>query len=342
MDTPSAAVAAIFEGCSAGLPQYKAVSAQKVAQENIVVDKIVQRRNPEAVPRGSPGSTRTRSKSRSVFQCVDTRCNQTVFVGNIPASCTKKHIKQLFKPYGSIQSIRLRSIKVMPGDRSIRLARRMKKQLVEGSSFNAYVVLSSQTEAEKCLHLNGTLFHKRHIRVDIVKEERDIDAQRSVFIGNLPFSVDEEKLRQVFSVCGQIENVRIVRDPTSGLGKGFGFVTFVDSSGVMFALKQHGKATLDGRILRVCRSKNQQSLQDEKQTKLSGIRYNAVKPADRSMRKGRGRGNFGNKPLRLGDKEERSDKKERTGASKQQTAKPFGKRKQDGTKNRHRRFAISS
>lgn len=38
--------------------------------------------------------------------------------------------------------------------------------------------------------------------------------------------VEEEPLRQHFDDCGKIENVRIVRDPKTLLGKGFGFVSF--------------------------------------------------------------------------------------------------------------------
>lgn len=322
MAVSSSSVAAIFDVHSSGLPQYKAVSAQKKRKDAEMPSRGSSsggyNPGPEAVPRG----TRRRPSTSSSASKVDTRSNRTVFVGNIPASCTKRHIKQLLKPYGSIQSIRLRSIKVVPGDQSTRLARRTGKQLVEGSSFNAYVVVSSQTEAENCLHLNGALFRERHLRVDIIREKEELDkaAQRSAFIGNLPFSADEEKLRKVFSICGQIENVRIVRDPSSGQGKGFGFVTFVDSSGVMFAVKQHHKATLDGRTLRVCRTKNQQSLQEEKQAKLSGIRCN-----ERSTSGVRKAG-----PLRA----------EKT--TKLSGGASIGKRNADGTKNRHRRLAISS
>lgn len=181
--------------------------------------------------------------------------DRTVFIGNIPTSCTKKHIKQLLKGRGSVKSIRLRSIKVADGDLPSRLAKRSRKQLVEGSTFNAYAVMSSHTEAENCLGLNGTVLQGRHLRVDLA--ERKKESSKSIFIGNLPYSADEEKVRELFSVCGEIINVRIVRNPKSGIGKGFGFVTFADKSGVMFALKQHNKMVLDTRTLRVSRSKVQ-------------------------------------------------------------------------------------
>ena len=39
--------------------------------------------------------------------------------------------------------------------------------------------------------------------------------------------IEEESVRQQFSVCGTITNVRVIRDRTTGAGKGFGYVTFM-------------------------------------------------------------------------------------------------------------------
>ncbi len=220
-------------------------------------------------------NTKSKRSPTQLKKCPDNlkdgRADRTIFVGNIPSTCTRRHIKQLFKQHCSVESIRLRSLRVSPGDMPSKLAKKKHQRLLEGSTFNAYVVLSSTTDAENCLALNGTIFHGRHLRVDILAGKKNMHVnQRSVFIGNLPFSADEEKVREVFSICGDIENVRIVRDPRTGIGKGFGFITFVDTSGVMFALKQNKRAVVDKRYLRVTRSKDQTSLKEERQVKISG------------------------------------------------------------------------
>lgn len=95
-------------------------------------------------------------------------------------------------------------------------------------------------------------------------------------MGNLPFTADEEKLRSCFGDCGDVESVRIIRDAKTGIGKGFGFVTFSDKSGVMFAVKQNRKIELGGRKLRVFKSKDEQTLKLQKQTKFSGLRTDKV------------------------------------------------------------------
>lgn len=236
----------------------------------------------------------------------DSRTDRTIFVGNIPVKCTKKNIKHLFKQYGSVESIRFRSLKISQSDRPPTLAKRTQK--MEGNSFNAYIVMSSREEAEKCLNLNGMLLQGRHLRIDLAEDSKDaIKTRRSVFVGNLPFSVDEEKLRETFVPCGEIENVRIVRDPTSGIGKGFGFITFKDKSGVIFALKQNNKVMLDARVLRVHKCKDQDTIKKEKQSKISGLKYH-VKLKDKPMK----------------------------------VTKIVGKRRQDGTKNRYYRLPANN
>ena len=37
---------------------------------------------------------------------------------------------------------------------------------------------------------------------------------------------EEDQIREQFAICGEIENVRIVRDKKFRLGKGFGYVLF--------------------------------------------------------------------------------------------------------------------
>jgi RNA recognition motif-containing protein len=71
-----------------------------------------------------------------------------------------------------------------------------------------------------------------------------------VFIGNLPLSISEETIWEFFGSCGQVINVRIVRDKTTNLGKGFGYVTFADKSTIELALQLAG-TDCGGRPIRI-------------------------------------------------------------------------------------------
>jgi cold-inducible RNA-binding protein len=71
----------------------------------------------------------------------------------------------------------------------------------------------------------------------------------NIYVGNLPFSVDEDQIRELFSAYGTVESVNLITDRETGRLRGFGFVDM--SSGgedAIAALHQH---ELDGRTLTV-------------------------------------------------------------------------------------------
>ena len=45
-----------------------------------------------------------------------------------------------------------------------------------------------------------------------------------LYVGNLPFSVTEDSLQQLFSQSGKVESATIITDRDTGRSKGFGFV----------------------------------------------------------------------------------------------------------------------
>ena len=59
---------------------------------------------------------------------------------------------------------------------------------------------------------------------------------QTVFVSNLDFSVDDDKLREVFSQFGSVVDVRLVRN-YKGLSKGFGYIEFADMGSTREALK---------------------------------------------------------------------------------------------------------
>ncbi|HEV2321920.1 MAG TPA: RNA-binding protein [Gammaproteobacteria bacterium] len=74
--------------------------------------------------------------------------------------------------------------------------------------------------------------------------------QNKLYVGNLPFSVNEEQLRGVFAQYGDISELSLIMDRDTGRPKGFGFITFASQQAAEKALEQNGK-DLGGRPLRV-------------------------------------------------------------------------------------------
>ncbi len=58
-----------------------------------------------------------------------------------------------------------------------------------------------------------------------------------IFVGNLSHEVNEEELNNLFSEHGSVSNVKIVRDNSNNLSRGFGFVEMVRKVEAKRALK---------------------------------------------------------------------------------------------------------
>lgn len=77
--------------------------------------------------------------------------------------------------------------------------------------------------------------------------------QNKIYVGNLPYTIDNAKLSEMFS---QIEGVEVVEaavitDKFSGRSKGFGFVTFAKDEMAQTAIAKMNGQELEGRALTV-------------------------------------------------------------------------------------------
>ena len=71
-----------------------------------------------------------------------------------------------------------------------------------------------------------------------------------VYVGNLPFSIDEEAFKKLFSAY-EVEEVTLIKDKFSGRSKGFGFVTFKDDETAKKAISEMNDKEIEGRKLKV-------------------------------------------------------------------------------------------
>ena len=72
-----------------------------------------------------------------------------------------------------------------------------------------------------------------------------------VYVGNLSYSLTEEKLKELFSEYGEVSEVVIVKDKYSGRSKGFGFITFADDESAKKAISEMNGKEVEGRELKV-------------------------------------------------------------------------------------------
>jgi RNA recognition motif-containing protein len=73
-------------------------------------------------------------------------------------------------------------------------------------------------------------------------------------VGNLPFSVDDNELKEMFSEYNP-EEVTLIKDKFSGRSKGFGFVTISDDEVAKKAVSELNGKDMQGRELKVSEAK---------------------------------------------------------------------------------------
>lgn len=72
-----------------------------------------------------------------------------------------------------------------------------------------------------------------------------------IYVGNLPFDVTEEELREEFAAFGQVESVAVPTDRYSGRPRGFAFVEMPSVSEGQAAIAGLNEKTLKERTLKV-------------------------------------------------------------------------------------------
>ena len=72
-----------------------------------------------------------------------------------------------------------------------------------------------------------------------------------IYVGNLPYSANEEDVTGLFAAYGPVERVKIITDRETGRSKGFAFVTLGDQSQLNAAIEALNGYDYQGRALRV-------------------------------------------------------------------------------------------
>ena len=81
-----------------------------------------------------------------------------------------------------------------------------------------------------------------------------------LYVGNLPFSADEEAVRSLFSQDGrEVAEVKLITDRDTGRPRGFGFVEMGNSEHADTAISALNGYSMDGRALTVNEAKERTS-----------------------------------------------------------------------------------
>ncbi|MEQ8415803.1 MAG: RNA-binding protein [Imperialibacter sp.] len=76
----------------------------------------------------------------------------------------------------------------------------------------------------------------------------------NIFVGSLPYSIEEAELKGYFEDYGEVSSVKIITDKFTGRSKGFGFVEMPDDEAAQKAIKELNGAEVKGRAIVVNKS----------------------------------------------------------------------------------------
>ena len=81
---------------------------------------------------------------------------------------------------------------------------------------------------------------------------------KKLYIGNLPFSITETALRELFTPLGEVSSVSVITDRYTGQPKGFAFIEMAEDTAARQAISQINGKTFENRAITVAEARPQE------------------------------------------------------------------------------------
>uniref|UniRef100_A0A1X7TRS2 Uncharacterized protein n=1 Tax=Amphimedon queenslandica TaxID=400682 RepID=A0A1X7TRS2_AMPQE len=182
----------------------------------------------------------------------------TIRMRGLPYDASEKHVHKFFSP------IQLSNIRLLKDDR-------------ERCSGLAFVDVMSKTDLKEAMKRNKGRMGRRYIElvVDTGSKEKTVKEKSKrpweekedeetvesiadsgqIFIRNLPYTTTEEELTELFEEYGQLSEINLLVDKSTGSFIGLGYVTFMFPEHAVKAFSELDGQVFQGRLLHLLPSK---------------------------------------------------------------------------------------
>jgi len=92
---------------------------------------------------------------------------------------------------------------------------------------------------------------KSHRAFSICPQRKELKMGNRIFVGNLPWTVTEEELQDLFAEAGEVVSVKVVTDRVTGQPKGFAFVEMASDAAAQKAIEALNGTVVKDRPLTV-------------------------------------------------------------------------------------------
>ena len=73
----------------------------------------------------------------------------------------------------------------------------------------------------------------------------------NIFVGSLPFKIEESELQEIFEEYGEVTSVKIITDRATGRSKGFGFVEMTNEEEAKKAIEELNNAEIELSLIHI-------------------------------------------------------------------------------------------
>ncbi|RZS23123.1 hypothetical protein BHM03_00055982 [Ensete ventricosum] len=175
-----------------------------------------------------------------------------LFVGNLPYDIDSEKLAQLFEKAGIVEVAEViynrrtdqsrgfgfvSMSTIEEADKAVEMLHRYVSLL--GLLTLPHFLLWKQEISGKLLAVNKAAPRGRRVE----RTPRQFESSSRIYVGNLPWQVDDGRLGQIFSEHGKVLEARVVYDRETGRSRGFGFVKMATRSEMDDAI-----AALDGQV----------------------------------------------------------------------------------------------
>ncbi len=94
-----------------------------------------------------------------------------------------------------------------------------------------------------------------------------------LYIGNLPYNITEDELKEFFASAGNVTSVAIIKDKMTGKSKGFGFVEYSTPEEAQNAISTLNGKEIDGRAITVDEARPPKDFSDRRNDNRGGSRW---------------------------------------------------------------------
>lgn len=224
--------------------------------------------------------------------------SRKIFVGGLTLNTTQQMLSNYFAVFGDIEDAIVMTDKITGRPRGFGFVTFKEQESVERVLLESHQVDGRTVECKRAVPLDQQ--HQLHPAAPVpvrpsppaapafaggitgraVQEGDDSGYNpKKIFVGGLPASCDEAKLRTYFGKYGGIMDCVVMIDRVAQRHRGFGYVTFEDPKGVDQCMAEHDAHQIDGKWIDVKRC----VIQDPAQRKQAGYPTQATGPIRRNQ-----------------------------------------------------------